>query len=89
MTHLVLIESGEPVGYVDTEELEVEYNGDSDIAAGALERIEDRVSLGMSEDDLYGEEVYLEGERVEEYVRNMEEHDDVPFTVKKREETDN
>lgn len=88
MPRLVLIEDEKPVGYVDTETLEVEYNGKSELAYSALKRIEKRVSLGMSKDDLYGTEAFLEGERVVEYVNNMAADDMIPFAVVRRDEYD-
>lgn len=82
MTHFTLIEGGDPVGYVDTETLEYEYNGDDGLVETALQRL--GMSLGMSENDLYGETVRLEGKEAEAYIRSMAEDEMTDVDVKER-----
>lgn len=80
MTEFELIEDGEVVGYVDTESLEYEYAGEDSLVESALEDL--GTSLGMSADDLYGTEVFLEGEEADEYIHNMGEDEITDITVR-------
>lgn len=72
MTRLTLIEDGDPVGYVDTDTLETEYTGSEEDVAILIDEIEeDGVNVGPPADNPDGPDEYLEGEALEEYVRNL------------------
>ncbi len=84
MAHLVLIEDGEQVGYVDTEAGEGEYNGPDPAMKGL---IDDQVGkyLGGPEGEPGGPDAHFDGEDLEAYVRSLpEEYDRVNFVVRER-----
>jgi hypothetical protein len=84
MPHLVLIEDGAQVGYVDTEKGEGEYTGEDPFVRG-LVNPKIGMSLGSPADQRNGPTEYLVGDRLEEYIRGLpEEHDEVEFVVRER-----
>jgi hypothetical protein len=88
MTELVFIKDGTQVGYVDTEAAEGGYIGDDPFIKGL---VNDQIgkSLGGPRDQLNGPTQYLEGERLEEYLRGLpDDHPEVDFEIKERSEVD-
>lgn len=72
MTRLTLVEDGDPVGYVDTETLETEYDGSEEDVEFLIDKIDGRgVEVGPPADNPDGPNEYLEGEALEEYVREI------------------
>lgn len=84
MTHLVLIEDGQQVGYVDTEKGEGEYTGEDPFVRGLVNSQVGKY-LGGPEGEPNGPDAHFDGEELEAYIRGLpEEHEEVTFVVRER-----
>lgn len=84
MTHLVLIEDGQQVGYVDCEKGEGEYTGDDPFVRGLVNSQIGKY-LGGPEGEPNGPSQYFDGEELEAYIRGLpEEYEEVEFVVRER-----
>lgn len=74
MTRLTLIEDGDPVGWVDTETQEAEYNGEeADIEYLMEELDETGLHSGPPAENPDGPNQAVTGDDLEEYIQNLAE----------------
>lgn len=84
MTELILIDDGEQVGYIDTDEGVGGYVGDDPFVRGLVNSQVGKY-LGGKPGQPNGPSDYFTGDPLEDYIRGLPtEHDEVTFMVKER-----